>query len=139
MPRINTPTENMRKFLDGYGRLVNKSDSPTGEGTSTLGTAVKTSSFTYNATTITLADKPKIYGSDGIATQGDLVALNSGLAELTAFGVLGNVDYTNGYVTIYENVIPTSTTISVLGYPRYKDTVTIKNELLLNVVATVTN
>jgi transcriptional regulator of met regulon len=41
MPRINTPTENMRKFLDGYGRLVNKSDSPTGEGTSTLGTIAR--------------------------------------------------------------------------------------------------
>lgn len=108
-------------------------------GTSTPGTAVKTSSFTYNATTITLADKPKIYGSDGVATQGDLVALNTSLTELTAFGILGNVDYANGYVTIYENVIPTSTTISVMGYPKYKDTVTIKNELLLNVVATVTN
>jgi hypothetical protein len=41
MPRVITPESNMRRFLDGYGRLINKSDSSKVEGVSTLGTVAR--------------------------------------------------------------------------------------------------
>jgi hypothetical protein len=41
MPRVLTPESNMRRFLDGYGRLVNRADSSRVQGVSTLGTIAR--------------------------------------------------------------------------------------------------
>jgi hypothetical protein len=101
------------------------------------GSSVLSSAFIYTdpagtTANIRLGDTPRVYNTNSIAIKGNLVALNAGATgELTQFGILGNVDYANGYVSINENVIPFGTTISIDGYPRYQDTVTIKNELLL--------
>jgi len=111
--------------------------------TSDLGSSIISSTFNYtpvggSPVSIKLADKPRTYDDGGVALTGTLVAINSStLTELTAYGNLGTVDYVNGYVLIYDSVVPIGTTITLNGYPRYSDAVNITNELLVNTIVTV--
>jgi len=98
----------------------------------TVGGVVTSDSFTYNSTTIKLADK-KITN-----TSGSLVAVNTSGVEQTALGILGSVDYSTGAIFIKPNVLSTGTTINVTANLQYPDSVTIKNEFLGIVSATVT-
>lgn len=108
------------------------------------GSSVVSSPFVYTASdgstaNIRLGDTPRIYNTNNTAIKGNLVALNTGLTgEFTQFGNLGSVDYVKGWVGIDENVLPSGISITIDGYPRYQDSVTIKNELLLTTTVTAT-
>ncbi len=99
---------------------------------STVNAVVSSTTFTYNNTTISLADQP-ISG-----TEGNLVALNTNLQVIKSFPILGTVDYATGIVSINSGVLPSGTTITVSVVPKYTDIITIKNEFLVDVTATVT-
>ena len=57
---------------------------------------------------------------------------------INSFGNLGSVDYSIGSVAINGNVLSAGTDITVTAKPKYTDLITIKNEFLVNVSATVT-
>lgn len=108
--------------------------------TSSYGASIKTSGLSYSSQTIYLADTPVIFNSSGIATEGKLVAVNSSLSPIGNFGYLGYTNYSQGYAVINENVLGVSASIDVTGYPRYKDSTTIKDEFILttSVSSTIT-
>lgn len=108
--------------------------------TSSYGASIKTSGLSYSSQTIYLADTPVIFNSSGTATEGKLVAVNSSLSPIGNFGYLGYTNYSQGYAVINENVLGVSASIDVTGYPRYKDSTTIKDEFILttSVSSTIT-
>ena len=100
---------------------------------STAGEVVSSTSFSYKGITINLVDQ-KIN-----STEGYLVARNASTgAIINSFGNLGSVDYSIGSVAINGNVLSAGTDITVTAKPKYTDLITIKNEFLVNVSATVT-
>ena len=103
-----------------------------------VGSAVTTDSFTYNSTTIKLADDPIMQDGTVVPTEGVLRAVDQYNRIIVPFGTLGTVNYVTGEVTIDTNVLPQGTDINVYAVSKYVDNVTIKNEFLVNVTATVT-
>ena len=100
--------------------------------TTAIGGVIITDTFTYSSTTIKLADK-KI-----TETTGSLVAVNTSGTELTALGILGSVNYSTGAISIKPNVITAGITINLTANLAYPDAITMKDELLGKVNATVT-
>jgi hypothetical protein len=100
---------------------------------STAGAVITSTSFDYKGIAITLVDQ-KINN-----TEGYLLARNTSTGSIiNSFGNLGSVNYSIGTVAINADVLPVATTISVTAKPKYIDSITIKNEFLVNVSATVT-
>jgi hypothetical protein len=102
------------------------------ETPTTTGAVVSSTGITYNGVIITLADK-SINN-----TEGTLVALNTSSGIISAFGNMGTVNYTTGAVSVNENVLSEGTTTTISAKPKFIDSITIKNEFLVNVTATVT-
>lgn len=96
------------------------------------GNAMKSTGFTYGAQTIYLADTPTIFNESGVATEGMLAAVNSNLSLIGGLGKLGYVNYLQGYAVIKENVLGSTASINMTGYPRYIDSTIIKDEFLLS-------
>ena len=52
-------------------------------------------------------------------------------------GILGYINYENGYVTIKPNVLPTSEETKITAIPANINKIDIKNELVPEITATV--
>lgn len=102
----------------------------------TNSTVVKSDTITYQNNQVTLGDSPTVYGSDGVSVEGNLFAYKTSGAVLDNNPV-GRVDYTNGVVTVYPDVLPTSTKTRITVVPRYQDTLLFNNEFLLKVNTTI--
>jgi hypothetical protein len=124
--------------LEVYGSTVSKNVYFKNEFASVtsnlpVGSAVYSGSFLYNGNTIILKDKPTIFDENNFGLEGEL----HGYSGTTDVGVLGYVNYVSGYVTINANVLPTTTTTSIIAIPKYPDAIIIKNEFVLIANTTV--
>ena len=101
--------------------------------TTTAGTVINTYPFTYKGTTIRLVDSKKN------STEGFLLAQNyTTKAIINSYGNLGYVNYSTGAVSINSDVLDSTQTIGIVAALKYPNSITIKNEFLVNVSATIT-
>lgn len=103
------------------------------ETSTTTGSVVTSDTFEYGSKTVSLAD------SAINETEGVLYAVDSFNRIIVSLGTLGTVNYTTGEVTIDSGVLPVGTDINVYVVPKFVDNITIKNEFLVNVTATITS
>jgi hypothetical protein len=102
-----------------------------------IGQTVTSTNFTYNSTQISLADVPVSEAGSFLITTGIIVAVDSLNRRIQSFGSLGTVNYLTGEISINSGVIPSGKEIKIYAVPKYADSITIKNEFLANVTATV--
>lgn len=95
------------------------------------GQAIITASFLYGTNNIVLKDVPTIF-EGSIATEGEL----RGYSGATDIGVLGYVNYKNGYITIKPNVLPTTSATKITAIPADIKKIDIKNELVPTITIT---
>ena len=100
--------------------------------TTTAGTVIFTDPFTYKGTTIRLVDSKKN------STEGVLLAQNyTTKAIINSYGNLGYVNYSTGAVFINSDVLDSTQTIDIIAVLKYPNSITIKNEFLVSVSATI--
>lgn len=131
--RVDVDTAKMSLLVLGSGTekaLYFKNELETSTST---GSVVTSDTFQYNSTTISLGD------SAVNETEGFLYALDSFNRIIVPLGTLGTVNYTTGEITIDSGVLPVGTNINVYVVPKFVDNITIKNEFLVNVTATITS
>ena len=131
--RVDIDTAKMSLLVLGSGTekaLYFKNELETSTST---GSVVTSDTFEYSSTTISLAD------SAVNETEGALYAVDSSNRIIVSLGMLGTVNYATGEVTIDSGVLPAGTDINVYVVPKYVDNITIKNEFLVNVTASITS
>ena len=97
------------------------------ETSTAVANRVWSSSFSYKGSTIVLGDVGE-----------HLVAKNSLNGSIISnLGNLGTVNYNTGIVSINSEVLPTNNSINIFIIPKYRDSIIMKNELLVNFISTV--
>ena len=97
--------------------------------TQAAGQVISTEIFSYGGQNITLKD---IITSG--TNEGNLYGFNTSNNNI---GILGYINYENGYVTIKPNVLPTYEETKITAIPANINKIDIKNELVPEITATV--
>lgn len=101
--------------------------------TSLPGSVLLSDIFDYNGTNIILKDIPTSFNDAGEGIEGDLY----GYDGATRIGVLGFIDYENGYITLKSNTLPKGIATLINAKPKLYTQIIMKNELVPTVIATV--
>jgi len=97
--------------------------------TQAAGQVISTEIFSYGGQNITLKDIITLGTNEG-----NLYGFNT---SNTNIGILGYINYENGYVTIKPNVLPTYEETKITAIPANINKIDIKNELVSKITATV--
>jgi len=98
------------------------------------GSAITSSSFSYNGATITLKDHPTTFSND-LGISGNILGYDTTTG--TSIGILGFIDYVSGYITIKANVLPTNTPTTITAIPKIPTEIVMKNELVPTIIVTI--
>jgi hypothetical protein len=97
---------------------------------------IKSAGITYNNESVFLGDSPSVFNSDQESLEGYLYLYKtSNNTKLSS--AVGRVDYKNGIVTVDPNILPTTQSTPITAKPRYPESVTFTNEILLKVNTTI--
>ena len=128
--------------LDVYGSVTDRNLyykqelSPAARGTNYQ--VVKSGGITYNNEAAFLGDSPSVFDTSGNSIEGYMYPYRASTGiKFSNASPVGRVDYKNGVVTISSNILPTNKKTTVTAKPRYTETLTFKNEILLKANTTV--
>ena len=97
---------------------------------------VKSGTITYGGSSVFLGDTPTVFDVSGNSVEGSLYLYDAATNTQTE-NYVGKVDYKNGIVTVYANILPTTTKTKITVKPKYTDSLLFNNEFLLKVSTTV--
>lgn len=126
--------------LEAYGSVTDRNLYFKNEfATATSGSnysVVKSGTITYGGSSVFLGDTPTVFDVSGNSVEGSLYLYDAATNTQTG-NYVGKVDYKNGIVTIYANILPTTTKTKITVKPKYTDSLLFNNEFLLKVSTTV--
>jgi hypothetical protein len=96
---------------------------------------VKSDTITYNGSTVFLGDTPTVFDVSGNSVEGSLYLYDTTNTQIG--NAVGKVNYKNGIVTVYGEILPTTTKTKITAKPKYLDSLLFNNEFLLKVNTTV--
>lgn len=135
---------NISLTLEAYGSVTDRNLYFKNEFATVSNTAIskdfkvlKSELFTYASQNVFLGDYPTIYNTSGESIEGVLYLYKSPSQEKISTTPVGRIDYKNGVITVYPNILPTSTKTKITVQPKYPDTLVFNNEFLLKANTTI--
>lgn len=141
---FSVPSVNMNSVslsFDVYGSAINRYVSFKNElmppASGSKYSTFKSGTITYQGVSSFLGDTPTIFNASGTATEGDIHVYRASDTLKISTSPVGNINYTNGLVTIYPNILPTTTTTQLTAKTKNQDNLVFNGELLLSANTTI--